>query len=103
MTRGFINILSSWKAKSISIYALLHTLTLTRTSLLPRTVHYIEISGWTAMLNQNVHTCVDVWVTEREKEEPFLRTIAVSVQCLFLAQLCIGSLIGAPDMRASLT
>ena len=35
------------------------------------------------MLNQNVHTCVDVWVTEREKEEPFLRTIAVSVPVPF--------------------
>lgn len=51
----------------------------------------IDISGESAMLNQNVHTCVDVRVTKREKEEPFPRMIAVSVQCRLLAQLCTNS------------
>ena len=39
------------------------------------------------MPNQNVHRCVDVWVTKRDSKEPFRRTIAVSVQWRLPAQL----------------
>ena len=50
-----------------------------------------------AMLNQNVHTCVDVWVTKREKEEPFLNSRVCPV-AIFSHSCASGASYGRAQM-----